>query len=188
VLIGVVAALSAAIAGVELVLEDGRVIQGADVRREGDAYILELEEGGVVPIPSPFVREVRLLGDAKPAEPRREAPTGFVDTPGPQTLAGPTIEPPRTSDQLAVLGRPSRFSQGVVDPTWHPESDWDNDPIKNNNFAPSKWADGVVDSTWEPESAYDGRKDVLDSGRSTFQEPIVDNSWQPQDGFAKKGW
>lgn len=178
----IAATFSVVLAGVELVLEDGRTLSGADVRREGEAYLLEHEGGGVTVIPAPLVREVRLSGAEPPPEPK--APSGFRSS-QPQSVVGPPVQPPRASDQLRALGPPSKFSNGVVDPYWRPTSDWDNDPHKNNNFAPSKWADGVIDPEWHARSAYDANKDVLASGKSSFKGSIVDNSWTPQDGFKK---
>jgi hypothetical protein len=178
----IAATLSVVRAGVELVLQDGRVLVGADVRREGEAYLLEQDEGGVTVIPAPLVREVRLSGSAPDEE--RRAPSGFRDS-APETVAGPPVAPPRTSDQLRALGPPATFASGVVDPYWQPESDWEMDPHKNNNFAPAKWADGVIDPEWRAESAFDADKDVLAGNRSSFRGDIVDSSWQPVDGFAK---
>jgi hypothetical protein len=175
---------SAVLAGAELLLYDGQILEGVSVRRDDQVYVVRLEAGGVVTIPVTLVKEVRLGGEPDPP-PVREAPTGFRSD-GPETLAGGLVAPPRTSEQLAVLGTPAQFQGGIRDPNWQPTSDWDNDPTKNNNWAPSKWADNVIDPEWKPESAFDADKDVLASGKSTFSDNIVDNSWQPEDGFNKK--
>lgn len=172
------------VAAVELVLEDGQVLHGDDVRREGDAYLLSVGDGGVVPVPIPLVREVRLRAASPAQDDRPVAPSGLRSA-EPTGLAGPEIDPPRTSAQLAVFSPPARFSNGVVDPRWHPTSDWNDDPIQNNNFAPSHWFKDVVDSTWEPQSAFDAKKDVLSRSRSTFRPSLMSNDWQPQDGFKK---
>ena len=184
-------ALDAAVllAGAELVLEDGQVLQGVDVRRDGELYVIELESGGTLTIPVELVKEVRLTEEKD--EPRQVAgqppppgPTGIRHG-DPETLAGQPVNPPRTSDQLAVLGEPSQFRSNIIDPTWQPSSDWDNDPGRNN-FAPSSWAESVIDPDWQPESAFDPDKDVLLGSRSTFRKSIIDPSWQPTDGFSKR--
>ena len=176
---------SAVLAGAELLLTDGQLLEGVNVRRDGDVYLVSLEAGGVLTIPVALVKEVRLGGAPDPPpEPARQAPTAFRNE-GAETLAGTPVTPPKTSEQTAVFGKPAKFQSGIRDPNWHPTSDWDNDPTKNNNWAPSKWADDIIDSNWEPESAFDADKDVLASGKSTFSDSIIDNSWQPEDGFKK---
>ena len=176
---------SAVLAGAELLLTDGQLLEGVNVRRDGDVYLVSLEAGGVLTIPVALVKEVRLGGAPDPPpKPARQAPTAFRNE-GPETLAGTPVTPPKTSEQTAVFGEPAKFQSGIRNPDWHPTSDWDNDPTKNNNWAPSKWADDIIDSNWEPESAFDADKDVLASGKSTFSDSIIDNSWQPEDGFKK---
>ena len=125
------------LAGTELVLEDGRVLQGVDVRRDGDLYLLEQESGGVLPIPVELVREVRLKQDRPKPDPRTgityrepetlagssKRPQGVV--PGePEVLAGRENKTPTRSEQLGALGSPSKFSKGIIDPSWTPSSDW----------------------------------------------------------------
>jgi len=166
------------LAGAELVLEDGQVLQGVDVRRDGELYVIELESGGTLAIPIELVKEVR-LGKSPPA-----GPTGIRHG-DPETLAGEPVKPQRTSEQLAVLGEPSEFRPNLIDPTWQPSSDWDNDPGRND-FAPSSWAESVIDPSWQPESAFDPDEDVLQESRSTFRKSIIDPSWQPTDGFRKR--
>jgi hypothetical protein len=188
-----------ALAGAELVLNDGQVLKGVDVQRVDGEYELTLESGQTLSLPVELVAEVRLTGDERvptgltPAEPERlagqgpveDAPTGLRDA-GPQQLAGEPVQAPRTSDQLAVFGEPSKFQQGVVDPSWRPQSDWNMDPATQNNFAPSEWQKSIVDESWAPTSAFDSGKDVMADSRSGFQDSIVDNSWTPTDGFSKK--
>jgi hypothetical protein len=177
---------SAVLAGAELLLTDGQILEGVNVRRDGEVYLVKLEAGGVLTIPVALVKEVRLGAEpAPPPKPARPAPTGFRSD-GPETLAGAPVTPPKTSEQTAVFGDPAKFQGGIRNPDWHPSSDWDNDPTKNNNWAPSRWAGDIVESKWAPESAFDANKDVLASGKSTFSDSIVDNSWQPEDGFKQK--
>lgn len=171
-------------ADVELLMQNGTVVEGTDVRREGETYLVELKGGGTIVIPVPLVKEVRLKqGKPPPRQPEDTGHSGLVDS-QPQQLAGEPVKPVRTSEQLGVFGEPSKFSQGVVDSDWVPETDWNMDPHKQNNFAPSKWSKGVVDSEWKPTSAYDTDKDVMADSRSSFKSGI-DNSWQPTDGFKK---
>jgi hypothetical protein len=183
----------------ELVLQDGTVIRGADVRREGDLYVLALESGEMLSFPVALVDEVRLGGRGEgsaPApgvrrgesetlagsRPDEDAPSGLRRG-EPQTLAGTEVRPPRPSEQTRVLGPAAKFQDDIVDSNWTPQSDWDTNP-SNNNFAPSTWAEAPVDSEWKPQSAFDADNDVLEPGRSGWQESIVDSQWQPQDAFA----
>ena len=175
-------------AEVQLVLRDGRVLTGTDVTREEGNYLLVLEGGDVVPIPEQLVERVVLAASAPPAEepsPETGAPTG-MRSPPPAQLAGTPVEPPQPPEQLAALGPPSRFQQGVINPHWHPESDWQADPgdPRRNDFAPSKWAESVVDTEWHPQSAFN--EDHTQFAPSSFQPDIVDSTWVPQDGFAKR--
>jgi len=182
---------------VELVLKDGKVLKGVDVRRNGDLYELQREGGEVIPIPSALVEEVRLSGEKEETKP--ELAPGFVaDGPQelagdpakglvasqPQVLAGEKVTPPRTSEQLAALGKPSKFQKGVVNSDWRPSSDWDMS-AENNNFAPSKWQDSIIDESWQPSSDYTAETDVTDFSPTEFKKDIIDPSWQPQDGFKK---
>jgi len=172
-----VAAAWLAAAETELILRDGRVLRGTELRRDGGNYVLTLESGDVITLPVELVEEVVLSGREPP-----ERTPGLRYT-EPETLAGRPVDPPRTSEQVEALGPPARFQKGVVDNRWEPESDWDMDPSENNNFNPSTWAEGPVDSNWQPESAWDSREDVMKPGRSTFQKSIIDSEWTPTDSF-----
>jgi len=169
---------------VKLILRDGRVLEGTDVWREQGNYYLKLDGGGVVPIPEPLVESVALSGSGTPApEPAEGSGPVPPATRPPAQLAGAPVDAPRTSQQLAALGPSSRFQQGVVDPNWHPTSDWKNDASDphRNDFAPSTWADSVVDDDWHPKSAFD--KDHTQFAPSQWQPSVIDSSWTPQDGF-----
>jgi hypothetical protein len=165
-------------AGTQVVLEDGQVLEGADVRREGDLYIIELESGGVLTIPVSLVKQVRLSSDGE----KKEPPPGLTYA-EPRQLAGPPVEPLRPSEAQEVFGEPSRFRPNVIDPTWEPESGFpDGDVLAGSR---STWQPSVIDPTWTPESGFpDG--DVLKDSRSTWTESIVDNKWVPEDGFKKR--
>jgi hypothetical protein len=203
-LVLLVAATQVVRPGAELVLSDGRVIEGVDVRREGQNYVLELESGERLTFPVALVEEVRLTGDEKEKQnqlrpgfrnagqetlsgalPDDDAPTGLREA-EPQTLAGREVRPPRPSEQTDALGPAAEFQKSIIDNEWRPETDWNMDPHEQNNFNPSEWAKGPVDPNWTPESAFDANKDVMESSRSEFQEGVVDNSWEPTDGFQKR--
>ncbi len=166
-----------------VVLQDGQVLSGVDVRRQGEEVLLTLEGGNVISLPASIVKEIRLSGDGSQAT--KEAPTGFRNE-GPELLAGAEVRAPRTSEQVANAGTTSRFQQDVVDSDWQPTTDWDMDP-SNNDFAPSTWSKGPVDANWQPESAFDAQEDVLAGGRSGWQRSVVDPSWKPEDGFRRSG-
>jgi hypothetical protein len=184
----------------ELALVDGRVLRGTEVRRDNGSYVLTLENEIEIVLPAELVESVRLIGMDEPSEewspedvhssqpteltgrPVPEGPTGLRSG-GPQTLAGRTVTPPRTSEQLEVFGEPARFQEDIVDSRWKPESDWEMDPVKQNNFAPSSWSKGVIDPNWQPTSGFDAQNDVLKDSRSTWAKSVIDSSWEPTDGF-----
>lgn len=166
-----------------VVLQDGQVLSGVDVRRQGEEVLLTLDGGNVITLPASIVKEIRLSGDGSPG--KKEAPTA-IRKDGSEVLAGEEVRAPRTSEQLANAGSTSRFQEGVVDSNWQPTTDWDMDP-SNNDFAPSTWSKGPVDPNWQPDSAFDAREDVLAEGRSGWQKSIVDPSWKPEDGFRRSG-
>ncbi len=191
----------------ELVLRDGRVISGVDVRREGDEFHVEMEGGNTVVIPAALVAETRLIETEPP--PTYNPETGLttrddadnqaygqptppeapaVKVAEPQELAGgPPTSPPTTSEQLKVFGRPgSQFQRGTIDPKWAPESDWDMDPETTNNFAPTEWAQAPVDPNWVPESDWDMDPTEKNAfAPSQWAQSTIDNQWVPNDGFAR---
>lgn len=197
-LILLAAAVQVARPEAELVLRDGRIIRGAEVRRQGDLYVITLESGEKLSFPVELADEVR-LGEEDPALapppgirsgdpetlggalPQESAPSGLRRG-EPQTLAGSEVRPPRPSEQTHALGPPAGFQRGVVDSRWIPKSDWDIDPARND-FNPSTWSRPPIDPEWKPRSAFAGGNDVLESGRSRWQESIVDPGWQPSDAF-----
>jgi hypothetical protein len=181
-LLGVLAIATPAAADVQLILRDGRVLEGSEVWREQGNYYLRVEGGGVVSIPEALVDRVGLV---ELTEEPPEGPSGIRSAP-PEQLAGEPTRVPHPEQQLAAFGEPARFQRGVIDPNWHPESDWDsnhNDPSRND-FAPSEWADSIVDTDWQPESAFD--EDHTQFAPSAWQQGVIDSSWAPQDGFAKR--
>jgi len=176
-------------ADASLVLEDGRVVEGIDVRREGGLYLLEQEDGSVLSLPIELVREVRLSTPPAP-DPRSgltyregsetlagssERPAGVVVGKG-QVLAGEEVRVPTPAEQTAVLG--------PLDNEWTPSSDWDMDP-ENNNFNPSTWSKSIIDNEWEPTSDWDSDTENNNFNRSNWSKSVVDNEWKPKDAFAK---
>jgi hypothetical protein len=202
-----VLAVSSALATVELVLTDGQVLPGVDVRREGNVYLLETESGAVLTFPVELVDQVRLAMKAEKKKQSSGLPPGYrnegpqqlggqvldEDNRGPsgmreaepQTLAGQPTRPPRPSEQTAALGPRAQFQQDVVRNDWVPETDWNMDPHEQNNFAPSTWAESIVDDEWQPESAFDPNEDVMAPSRSEWRKGLSDPTWTPQDGFKK---
>lgn len=172
-------------ADVELVFGTGDTIKGKDVRRDGNDYVLTTYDGGTVRIPLSDVAEVRLVGEpeqpAKEEEPEESWPPTGLTPSEPQELAGPTVTPPKTSEQLGVFGEPSKFQQAPLDPTWHPENALGPDALADSR---STWVESSHDPSWEPESAFEGN--ALDDSRSEWREGPSDSSWAPTDGFAEK--
>lgn len=189
-LLAAAVATAVALGGAELVLVDGRVLRGDSVRRDGNLYVLATETGELT-MPADLVAEVRLTGSPEPRPPALdgipEGPTGMAVGPA-RTIAGPDVPPPRTEDQLRVMGKPSEFKKSIVDSDWVPTSDWNMDPETQNNWAPSTWAKAPIDPTWVPESAFDANEDVLAESRSTWKKAPIDSTWTPTDGFKKSAW
>jgi hypothetical protein len=197
--IGVIVATS------EVVLLDGRVIAGIEVRRDGDNYVIVLENGQAIVLPRALVETVRLGAEPEPepeerydprtgltrGEPQELAaplPQGAVGVviSEPRQLAGDPIHVPTTDEQLAVFGKPAEFQKDIIDNSWEPTSDWNMDPETQNNFAPSTWSKDIVDNSWEPTSDWEMDQEKQNNfAQSTFSKSIVDNSWAPTDGFAR---
>ncbi|HET9300672.1 MAG TPA: hypothetical protein VFO11_12065 [Candidatus Polarisedimenticolaceae bacterium] len=171
---------AAALAGAELVLVDGRVLQGDSVRREGDLYVLSTKTGDVT-MPADLVDRVQLTGEPEP-----RPPTGFRDA-GPQQLAGAPVQPTSPAEATAAIGNPSSFRKSPVDSEWHPTSAYDmsKDVLADSR---STFVQSPINPEWHPTSAFDQNKDVLADSRSTFAKSPIDNSWTPTDGFKKTGF
>jgi hypothetical protein len=165
-----------------LVLADGQVIKGTDVKRDGDSYLVTMTGGNTVAFPSALVKEVRLEDDAPP-----KPPPGF-DNSGAKTLAGP---PPSDfhsqdpKDQLKVFGPPTRWSKDAVDTTWVPTNAYDPN-VDVMAKSRSTWSKNAVDTSWVPTNAYDPNVDVMAGSRSTWSKSAVDTTWKPTDGFGFK--
>jgi hypothetical protein len=196
----VVVGVGTVVATTELVLQDGRVLGGVDVRRDGVDYVVTLESGDVIVIPTALVETVRLANP--PETDRRSRADSRRDTPGqvggspppdgpsgirtgaPETLAGAPARLPKTAEQLEVFGEPARFQKNIIDNRWRPESAFDltEDVLADSR---STWAEDIVDNEWVPESAFGADKDVLANSRSTWRKSIIDNEWTPTDAFAR---
>lgn len=169
-------------AGAYLRLTDGRVLEGREVRRDGDVYLLELDGGSLIPVPVSLV-EVVGIRTGEPTPDTRPAPPPGLTYAEPQTLAGVPVAPPTTTEQLAPFGPPARFQPDIVVPNLGP-SYWVPDP-NGNEFHPSKWAKAPTDPIWRPTSAFDPSEVVLEGSPSTWQKGPVETTWVPQDGFKK---
>ena len=170
----------AAGAPASLVLTDGRVIEGTEIVRQGESFLVTQEGGNTVTFPALLVKEIR-VGD--PATPK--APPGF-DISGPKTLAGPKVLPSQDPrDQQRALGPPTRWSKDALDTSWVPTSPFDPD-VDVLGPSRSRWAKSAVDTTWVPKSAFDLSKDVLAGSRSTWSKDAVSTTWAPADSFGFK--
>ena len=163
-----------------LLLNDGQVIKGTDIRRDGESYLVTMAGGNVVAFPAALVKQVNLVDDGPPKAP----PTW--DYSGPKQLAGPGAPVNQDpNDQLKVLGPPTRWSKDAVDTTWVPTNAYDpNADVMANSR--SKWSKDAVDTSWVPTNAYDMDKDVMAKSKSTWSKDAVDTTWKPQDGFGFK--
>ncbi len=169
-----------ALASATVVLTDGQVLEGADVRREGDLVTLILATGEALSLPAALVAEIRLAGEGPS---RNVAPSGIRTPEAPEVLAGVPVEPVTPEEATRALGPPARFREGPIRPDWRPEDGFEG--TSADGWSPSTWAASPVDPSWAPESAYDAREDVLESGRATWRKSILDPTWKPTDGFRK---
>ncbi|HEX6852561.1 MAG TPA: hypothetical protein VF139_14285 [Candidatus Polarisedimenticolaceae bacterium] len=164
--------------GVSIVLSDGRVLEGSDLRRQGASYQLTLASGEVVSLPEGLVREIRLTDDGP-----KPAPTAIRPA-APETLAGDadSRRPPSSQTLRRALGPPATFVEPKVDPSWQPAPavDPERDVLapQRSSFMPS-----LIDPNWTPESAFDAGIDVLASSRARFTPARVEPSWKARDGF-----
>jgi len=194
--------LAPALADAELILRDGSVLRGVEVRLAGDVYILESATGEAVSVPLELVAELRLGGGAGEDDSRgpalREssgrrvagadrdprAPSGLREA-EPRSLAGGEARFARPSEQLRVFRDPGTFPRSVIEHRWSPRSDWKLN-LENNEFAPVEWAEGPVESGWTPRSAFQADLDVLGPRTTEWRPGIVDPFWNPEDAFERK--
>jgi len=163
-----------------LILTDGQVIKGTEIKRQGDAYLITMTGGNTVAFPVSLVTEVKLVDDGP-----QPAPPGF-DFSGPKTLAGPAELPSQdVKDQQRVLGPSAQWTKDIIDPTWMPTSAFDpeKDVLAGSR---ATWSKSAIDTTWTPTSGIDMSKDVFSRSHATWAKSPIDTTWKPTDGFGFK--
>jgi len=173
-------AVTAARAGADLVLLDGRLLEGRSVERKEGAYLLTTSLGNVITVPVELVKEMRLTGgDAAP-------PTGLVFS-TPKTVAGQEMKAPGRRDQLAAFGRPPALFQGSpMTGRWYPRDAFEGKDA--TNFNPVKWAKATIDPVWSPLPAFSKTTDVTGFRPARWFRASIDPVWLPRDGFAPREW
>jgi hypothetical protein len=183
----VLAALIAlpALAGAELVLQDGQVLKGESIERKGDLYELVLPGGGRLPVPAGLVRQIHLSGDGsavdvsiKPAAPPK-AKTASKTKPPAKTAKAATPKPaPRAPGGLTAA--PPQTLAGPPGPVRPPELKEQLGVMRNNRsvFAPS-----VINPGFTPHSDWD-----LSLGRNEFRPSrwapsVIDPNWSPRPAY-----
>jgi hypothetical protein len=167
-----------AFAGVRVTFRDGKVLEGREVEQEHGLYLLELDTGNVLPIPTELVIQVELMVDEE------TIPRGLTKA-EPETLAGLPggAKLPTLTDQLRVLrDSTSHFRPNIIDPHWQPTSDWSNNPEVNNNFNPARWYQPPIDPSWTPVNSLG--EDVTNFNPARWYRAPIDSTWWPTDGFA----
>ncbi len=174
------AGLTAARGGADLVLVDGRLLQGTAIERKDGAYLLTTTFGNVVTVPLELVKEMRLTGgDATP-------PTGLVFS-TPRTLAGTTVEPPGRREQLAAFGRPpALFPVVSISGTWYPRNAYEGRDV--THFNPATWVKATIDPVWSPVQSFTSSSDATEFHPVRWYHPSIDPVWKPRDAFAPGEW
>lgn len=169
-LVALMAVPAVAYASSSLVLTDGQVIKGSEIKRQGDSYLVTMSDGSTVAFPVVLVKELR-FDDQGPAP-----------TPPPDPVEKAWRD---SKEQLKALGPPTQWSPNPVDTTWTPVSGFD---LEKDVLAQSRstWSKSAVDTTWVPKSGFDMSKDVLAGSRSTWSKDAVDTTWKPSEGFGFK--
>ncbi len=188
---GIVLALAASTLSGEtqLVLVDGRILSGTNVRRCGDEYVLLLDNGLEITIPVPLVETVRLEGDDREAR-RREAEertaaeerAASAATPGgltpalPRNLSG-TSQPSGPSG-LRVAHPQTLAGEAVQPPT----------TVEQLRVlgAPAEFTKNIVDNSWTPTSDWNMDPHQQNNfAPSKWADDVVDHSWEPESAFDK---
>lgn len=191
------------VAEAELLLTDGTILKGVEVRLEGGFYLLELDGGEIAAIPAELVRELHLLdlrrteegttvgvgSDVARPESQQDPLSRFVETrPGwrrgaPQDVAGTPWRFHDAQQQTAVFGQPSRFQPGLPF-RFKPVHAWDrsNDVLSGSR---SSWPRSILDPVWKPQAAFDPHVDVLAASRSTWPSAPRATSWNPSNSFSR---
>ena len=166
------------LAGTEIVLRDGTVMQATDLKRDGTVYVIATESGGSITLPVALVHEIRLVEDPEP----KKSPEGWTRA-KPQQLAGEPVKPVTPAESQQALGKPAQFRPNIINPNWKPESGFpDVDVLEGSR---SEFRPSIIDPIWKPTSGFPD-KDVLAASRSKFRDSIIDPTWIPEDGFEKK--
>jgi len=192
-----------ALADAELLLKDGTVLKGVEVKLEGGFYLLELDGGDVAAIPAGLVRELHLLDlrrteegttvglatDVSRPASQQEPLSRFVETrPGwrrgaPRDLAGSPWRLHDRHEQTSVFGEPARFQPGLPF-RFKPVHAWDrdNDVLARGR---ARWQRPILDPVWKPKSAFDRSTDVLSASRSTWPAAPRAVEWNPSNSFSR---
>ena len=173
-------AATAARAGADLVLLDGKLLEGRSVERKEGAYLLTTSFGNVITVPVELVKEMRLTGgDAAP-------PTGLVFS-TPKTVAGPEMEVPGRRERLAAFGRPPALFQGSpMTGRWYPRDAFEGKDA--TNFSPVTWAKTTIDPVWSPVQAFSRTTEIAGFRPAQWFRASIDPAWRPRDGFAPREW
>ncbi len=194
---GIVLALAASTlpGETQLVLIDGRILSGTNVRRDGDEYVLLLDNGHEITIPVPLVETVRLEGDDRdvrrrqaeertaaeaktPAEERAAAAviSGGLTPTAPRNLSG-TSQPSGPSGLQVALPR-TLAGEAVRPPTTAEQL--------RVLGAPAEFTKNIVDNSWTPTSDWNMDPHQQNNfAPSKWADDVVDNSWEPESAFDK---
>ena len=175
----------------ELLLNNGRVLRGTDLERQGSTYRLEMADGRKVTVPVSVVRQVRLPGDGggdrgatvaaadRSSEESHKPARSGTRTADAEMVAGQEAPPPPES--VLPPAAPQRRSTGE----WVPESDWPGE-----NWAETEATGGTewgfaASPAWEPEPAFTEEDDVSNFNPSRWMK-APNSTWTPEDGFKKR--
>ena len=163
----------------DVVLKDGRTLEGARIELRGDVYLLETGPDSVLSIPWQLVRQIRLRGGDT------RAPTGMRVTKA-QVLEGPDVPPsPGRREQLEAFGRPPATFPYINETRWHPQDGLGKDVTE---FNPARWYTPQVDPYWKPESAFSAAREVTEFSPARWYKPPITAMWHPRDGFNDTVW
>ena len=173
-------------AGASLRLTDGRVLEGLDVRKEGDVYLLTIEGGAVVPVPMALVAEVGVAAEpAAPAPPQAGPGLTYAE---PGNLAGGTgtpagLTPGEARNLAGGPGAPAGLTYGeartlagseVPTPTAAEQTAVFGEPsrfqanIVTSGFAPTYWVPDPSQHNFNP---------------SKWAQAPTDPTWEPTSAF-----
>jgi rare lipoprotein A len=199
-----------ALAGFQLVLKNGKVLNGADLARENGNYVLIQANGQRTTLAPNQVAEVRILGDdVVAAEGSGDAPGDDAeqDEPVGQNLAGGDVqdrviraepsslaggeapELPQTQDGAQNLA--GGTDQPLQPGEWRPESDWARED-EDDWSRTGGWESNAPDRTWIPDSDYATDLEDNNWNPSTWTLPAIDPKGTPvsdlDTGLEKNDW